>query len=90
MIKEAKVCAREECDVEFIPSVHNQRFCCKDCCKIHTNKRILAQYHERKNKKMKDRVCAHKGCGTILSRYNPEKYCSLHEGRYHLQQMGGQ
>ena len=27
----------------------------------------------------KDRFCREEGCGTKLSRYNPGKYCSLHE-----------
>jgi len=27
----------------------------------------------------KGRVCAHNGCDTIVSLYNPLKYCSLHE-----------
>ena len=25
------------------------------------------------------RVCAHEGCGTVLSRYNPDAYCDVHE-----------
>ena len=25
------------------------------------------------------RVCGHEGCTTILSRYNPSGFCSLHE-----------
>ena len=24
------------------------------------------------------RICAHRGCGTILSKYNPNDYCGLH------------
>jgi hypothetical protein len=27
-----------------------------------------------------ERVCAADGCGTKLSRYNPDSYCSVHRG----------
>jgi len=70
------VCALEGCENEFDKKVHNQRFCSRECCRIYTNARILAQYHERKNKKMTGRVCKTKSCGTLLSRYNEEEYCA--------------
>jgi len=35
------------------------------------------------------RVCAEPGCGTILSRYNPDDYCALHAARHmdHVEYM---
>lgn len=71
------VCDREECDVEFVKAVHNQRFCSKECTRIFTNARILAAYHAKKNKEMRGRVCREKSCKTLLSRYNEDDYCAL-------------
>ncbi len=34
---------------------------------------------ERRRRPPKRRVCAHDGCDTILSRYNPSTYCAAHE-----------
>lgn len=33
-------------------------------------------------------VCAEPGCTTILSRYNPEKYCSIHARKHPPQMIG--
>lgn len=71
------LCAREECATSFTKSVHNQIYCSPECCKIVTNKRLVEQYHERKNTSGKGRVCNRKDCSTILSRYNKELICEL-------------
>lgn len=72
-----KVCDREECGNVFVANVHNQRFCGRECTRVFTNARILAAYHEKKNKEMKGRVCRSKECKTLLSRYNEDDYCAL-------------
>lgn len=70
------VCAREGCENEFTKRVHNQRFCSRECCRIHTNARILAQYHQKKKRVMTGRVCKTKSCDTLLSRYNDDEFCA--------------
>ena len=37
----------------------------------------LADLTERQQRRQ--RTCAHDGCGTILSQYNPSTYCAAHE-----------
>lgn len=76
-----------ECGTEFEKRVHNQRFCDKECCRVNTNRRILAQYHEKKNRSTEGRVCAEKGCTTLLSRYNDDIYCGSHQLRQHLDKL---
>ena len=39
----------------------------------------LAEPTQRVKTYREGRVCAHEGCGTHLSRYNPYDYCGLHE-----------
>jgi len=82
-------CRREECPNKFQKAVHNQSFCSKECCRIYTNARILAQYHQKKNKVLKGRVCRDSSCSTLLSRYNPEDYCAVHEKKRHLDKLRG-
>lgn len=78
-------CRLETCDVQFQKRVHNQSFCSKECCRVFTNARILAQYHDKKNKVMKGRVC--KKCPTVLSRYNEDEYCSVHQEQNHIEKL---
>lgn len=73
------VCALESCGKTFRKSVHNQRFCNRECTRIYTNARILAAYHEKKNKTMTGRICKKRGCGTVLSRYNDDDTCGPHQ-----------
>jgi hypothetical protein len=74
-----QVCALEGCGEVFFSKVHNQRFHSKECCRVYTNKRILEQYHQRRNKTLKNRICESKDCGTVLSVYNPNSLCGMHE-----------
>lgn len=70
-----KNCANPECEASFIPTRHNQKYCNKECCKIVTNKKIMDQYYEKKDRKSgKKRVCT--SCKvTALSRYNEGTIC---------------
>lgn len=72
-------CALETCENTFMKRVHNQRFCCRECCRVYTNARILEQYHEKKNKKKTGRYCRKDGCDTVLSRYNEGDICATCE-----------
>lgn len=68
-----KVCANETCENIFTPNKHNQIYCCSECCKIATNRKVMAKYYERKARlNGAERVCA---CGAKLSRYNDSKVC---------------
>jgi hypothetical protein len=77
-----RVCENIECKKEFIPKINNQKYCCDECCKIATNKRILKEYHEKKKAKNKINVkCKTDGCGTILSQYNSSDTCGKCEAK---------
>lgn len=70
-----KICADKDCEVVFMPTRHNQKYCSKDCCKRTTNAKIMAQYYEKKDRKAgKKRMC--RSCKvTPLSRYNEGDTC---------------
>jgi hypothetical protein len=87
MEQQERKCKLDGCENTFIPRVHNQTFCQRECCRIFTNARILAQYHEKKNRVMNGRICA--DCNTILSKYNDGKYCSVHEQARHIKKLRG-
>ena len=71
-----KICAYEPCSEPFEPRTHNQIYHTDVCCKLATNERIMGKYYETKSRKSGAvRVCDTPGCGTLLSRYNPEKIC---------------
>lgn len=73
-------CAREDCDNELAKLTHNQKFCSSECCRIQTNRKIMADYHENKAILAgKPRTCL--TCSTSLSRYNRNKYCGACETR---------
>lgn len=76
-MSDQRECALEGCEETFTPKVHNQRFHSRECCRVYTNARILAQYHTKKNRVLEGRVCHTKGCGTLLSRYNDDDYCGV-------------
>lgn len=82
-------CALDECEITFEKKVHNQRFCSRECCRIYTNARILASYHEKKNRVKTGRVCKDKSCSTLLSRYNEGDYCSIHEKEQFISKIQG-
>lgn len=71
------ICAYSECANEAEKRTHNMKYCCDECCRLATNKRIMEKYYERKARlKGLPRTCINSTCGTILSRYNPSKFCS--------------
>ena len=70
------ICAYEECNNEFIPKTHNQKYCSDECCKIATNIKTKQKYYDEKARKNGvKRQCAGKNCTNMLSRYNPSKTC---------------
>jgi hypothetical protein len=69
------ICLSSDCKKEFTPKTHNQKYCCDECCRVATNKRIMEKYYEKKAiKNGAPRKC--KGCPGFLSRYNSDAYCS--------------
>jgi hypothetical protein len=80
MIGHIVSCSREDCDNDFAKTTHNMKFCSAECCRIQTNRKIMADYHENKAiRNGKPRSCL--SCSTSLSRYNPNKYCGGCERR---------
>ena len=70
------ICAYDECDNEFQPKTHNQKYCCDECCRTATNIKIKEAYYEKKARLAgKVRICSTRGCNTRLSRYNENKVC---------------
>lgn len=68
-------CARKDCEVEFTPATHNQKYCCAECCRIATNQRIMEKYYDKRDQRQgKARYC--KSCDSRLSRYNDGQFCS--------------
>lgn len=69
------ICANTECKKDFEAQTHNQKYCCDNCCRVATNKRIMEKYYEKKAiKKGAIRLC--KKCKAQLSRYNSDQICS--------------
>ena len=69
------ICLNSECLKEFESKTHNQKYCCDECCRVATNKRIMEKYYEKKAiKNGAPRKC--KGCLALLSRYNSDTYCA--------------
>lgn len=83
-----KNCAREGCENTFTPKTHNQRYCDSECCRLATNKRMTAKYHERQaRKKGVTRICA--SCKTTkLSRYNSTRICGACASRTAAERNG--
>jgi ribosomal protein S27AE len=70
------ICSSDECKKEFEPHRHNQKYCCSDCCKQATNKRVRSKYYDTKQRLQgKKRICVRSGCNTILSRYTDDDTC---------------
>jgi hypothetical protein len=69
-------CARAGCHSHFEPTTHNMKYCCRECTRIATNKRVMEQYYEKQAQKQgKTRWC--RSCqNTKLSRYNDSPICS--------------
>ena len=75
---EAMICGNTDCKKEFEPATHNMKYCCAECCRIATNRRIKEKYHENKARLAgKDRRCS--DCNTALSRYNRGDVCNYCE-----------
>lgn len=68
------VCANPECGKTVVRSTHNQKYCDAECCRVATNARIKAKYHETRDRmRDPDRRCSR--CGTAMSRYNLDYEC---------------
>jgi len=69
------ICANKECAKEFDAKTHNQKYCCDECCRVATNKKIMEKYYEKKairsGAKRECRICKSR-----LSRYNQSNICS--------------
>lgn len=64
-----------ECGNPFPFKTHNQKYCSKECCRIATNKKIMAKYYLKKQRLAGGlRLCF--GCENQLSRYNSENFCT--------------
>lgn len=71
------ICAFDECSNNFDPQRHNQKYCCSQCCKDATNKRIRQKYYETKERlNGSKRVCRNSKCDTVMSRYTEEDICN--------------
>lgn len=69
------ICANKECAKEFDAKTHNQKYCCDECCRVATNKKIMEKYYEKKAiRSGAKREC--KFCKSRLSRYNQSNTCS--------------
>jgi hypothetical protein len=69
------ICANKECAKEFDAKTHNQKYCCDECCRVATNKKIMEKYYEKKAiRSGAKREC--KVCKSRLSRYNQSNICS--------------
>lgn len=73
----ARECAREGCDIIFVPKAHNGIYHSVECRQIATNAKVLARYYESKDKKKAatKRTCKTKTCKTVLSQYNKDDIC---------------
>ena len=75
------ICAYEECNNEFNPKTHNQKYCSDECCRTATNQKLKEAYYEKKARLAgKERICKNKGCNVILSRYNESRICDKCQG----------
>lgn len=67
-----KDCAN--CNHPFESNKKNQKYCSPACCRLATNKKIMAKYYENKKRlNGEKRYCE---CGQLLSRYNENNLCS--------------
>lgn len=69
-------CAYRYCGIQFVPQRHNQVYCCAEHTREETKIRLRESYHKNRDRQAgKKRKCATPGCGTVLSRYNPDDIC---------------
>jgi hypothetical protein len=66
------------CALDFSPSVSYQVYCSKECRDFATKEKIAENYkiNRIKNKKNKQKRCSG-GCGSIISIYNNNGFCSV-------------
>lgn len=70
-------CAHTECDNNFEPKTHNQKYCSDECCKIATSIKIKQKYRDNKDRLSgKARTCKTNGCKHKLSKYNTGNFCN--------------
>lgn len=75
MSEEQLICAREGCEKTVKRKTHNQKYCSDDCCRLATNRRIMVNYYEEKDRLSgKSRYC--NVCDGPLSRYNNSLVCN--------------
>lgn len=73
-----KTCAYRDCEREFEPARHNQKYCTPQCCKDEMNSRAKDAYREKRARRDgKYREC--KVCKTKLSKYNDDVVCGACE-----------
>jgi hypothetical protein len=78
------ICFNKECAKDFTPKTHNQKYCCDECCRLATNRRIMEKYYEKKAiKNGALRKC--KKCTSELSRYNNTEVCSTCEKNFYIE-----
>lgn len=70
-----RICANQECLMEFYPKAHNAIYHSAECRRIVTNKRELRKYHEEKATRKEGRPCIE--CKAVLSIYNVTDICAL-------------
>lgn len=65
-----------QCGNQFAFKTHNQKYCSKECCRLATNKKIMAKYYSKKER-LAGAVRLCDDCGSQLSRYNSDAICSF-------------
>ena len=69
------ICGNKDCAKEFNAKTHNQKYCCDECCRVATNRKIMEKYYEKKAiRSGAKREC--KKCKSNLSRYNQSTICT--------------
>lgn len=69
------ICLNASCLKDFDQKTHNQKYCCDECCRVATNKKIMEKYYEKKAiRNGAKRNCSK--CNIVLSRYNSLNICS--------------
>ena len=70
------ICDYKECNNEFKPKTHNQKYCSDECCKIATNLKIKEKYYYKKARMAGVPFkCETKSCKNILNRYTTDLIC---------------
>lgn len=84
-------CAFDECSLTFDKNYArpNQKYCSSDCTVKANNKRAMERYNRRKAQRLAGgkRICATKGCGTILRKNNTDLHCGACEKRRQLERL---